>query len=122
MNRDVNAMAQLIAEHELQLARQHHQAGRLPLAEQIYRRILSEHRDHPEALHLLGVIAFQAGRPDTAIQLIQRAIAARQRKRDNRENGTGPITLILFLSCAARDRGPGRGDGAVRASTRMNAP
>ena len=45
---------------------QHHQAGRLELAEEIYRRILAVEPNHPDALHLLGVVAHQAGKHDGA--------------------------------------------------------
>ena len=36
------------------LALQHHQAGRLEAAEQIYRRILNAVPDHADALHAIG--------------------------------------------------------------------
>ncbi|MSU65632.1 MAG: tetratricopeptide repeat protein [Opitutus sp.] len=55
----------------------HHQAGRLPQAEGLYRQILAEQPDHREARHLLGVVAHQVGRNDVAIELIQQAIALR---------------------------------------------
>jgi protein O-GlcNAc transferase len=58
----------------IQIAMQHHQAGRLGEAENIYRQILSGHPDHFDALHLLGTLAIQAGRPDEAVELIGRAI------------------------------------------------
>jgi len=54
---------------------QHHQAGRLREAEQLYRQILALHPEHINALHLLGVIAHQAGHNDAAVDLIRRAIA-----------------------------------------------
>jgi protein O-GlcNAc transferase len=52
----------------------HHQAGRLAEAEASYRRVLATEPDHPDALHLLGAIAQQAGRHDLAVDLIRRAI------------------------------------------------
>jgi predicted O-linked N-acetylglucosamine transferase (SPINDLY family) len=60
----------------LQVALGHHQAGRLAEAEALYRQVLDRAPDHPDALHFLGVLAGQAGRPDRAIALIGRAIAA----------------------------------------------
>jgi protein O-GlcNAc transferase len=57
------------------IAIQHHQAGRLPAAEQIYRQILAVQPNHADALHLLGVIASQTGKPATAVECIERAIA-----------------------------------------------
>ena len=41
----------------LTIAIRHHQAGRLQAAAQIYRQILAVEPNHPEACHLLGVVA-----------------------------------------------------------------
>ena len=60
----------------LAIAIQHHQAGRLRTAEQIYRQILQAQPDHADAMHLLGVIAHQAGKHAIAVQYITRAIQA----------------------------------------------
>jgi tetratricopeptide (TPR) repeat protein len=46
----------------LQQALQHHQANRLPQAEESYLQVLSVQPDHPEALHRLGLLAQQMGR------------------------------------------------------------
>lgn len=59
----------------IKLGMQHHQAGQFAQAESIYRQILAAQPNHAEALHLLGLIAQQANRPDTAAELISRAIA-----------------------------------------------
>jgi protein O-GlcNAc transferase len=56
-------------------ALQHHRAGRLHDAEALYRRILATQSNHPDSLHMLGVIAHQTGQPQLAIELIRRAIA-----------------------------------------------
>ena len=45
----------------LEKARVHHTAGQLAEAEVLYREILEFSPDHPDALHLLGVIAYQVG-------------------------------------------------------------
>jgi predicted O-linked N-acetylglucosamine transferase (SPINDLY family) len=58
----------------LQVAFQHHQAGRLDLAEEIYRRVLAVEPNHADAWHLLGAAALQRGRPQIAEAHIQRAI------------------------------------------------
>lgn len=55
-------------------ALKHHQAGRLPEAEQLYRQVLEAVPAHADALHLSGVIAHQAGRHAEAVALIQQAI------------------------------------------------
>ena len=70
-------MAQLTIRQAFDLALQHHQAGRLPQAEQFYRQILAEQPEHADALHYLGVIAHQAGRNDIAMDLIRRALSIR---------------------------------------------
>ena len=54
-----------------------HRAGRYHEAEKIYRRILATDPDQPDALHLLGLLAQEARRPDDAVQLIRRAIELR---------------------------------------------
>jgi Flp pilus assembly protein TadD len=58
----------------LAIAVQHHQAGDLQAAERIYKGILDIDPDHADALHLLGVVAFQSGDLDRAMQCICRAI------------------------------------------------
>ena len=63
----------------LAAAVKHHEAGRLGEAERIYRAILRADPNHPDALHLLGVIAHQSGKHEAAIELIARAV---ERKGD----------------------------------------
>jgi tetratricopeptide (TPR) repeat protein len=58
----------------LAIATQHHQAGRLQAAEQIYRQILQAEPSHADAWHLLGLAASQQGRYEVAIECIGRAI------------------------------------------------
>ena len=60
----------------IQAALEHHQAGRLPQAEAIFQQILLVEPNHPDALHFLGVIAFQGGKKDVAVKLISKAINA----------------------------------------------
>ncbi len=55
-------------------ALQHHLAGRLPDAEALYRQALVEQPDHPDALHLLGFVAYQCGRHQQAAELISAAL------------------------------------------------
>jgi tetratricopeptide (TPR) repeat protein len=59
----------------LTIAIQHHQAGRLQAAEQLYRQILAVEPRFADAWHLLGVIAHQVGKHEIAVQYIGRAIA-----------------------------------------------
>jgi protein O-GlcNAc transferase len=55
----------------------HHQAGRVRDAEPLYRQVLSLEPDHPDALHLLGLICQQTGRAREGAGLIRRAVAMR---------------------------------------------
>jgi len=59
----------------LAIALQHHQAGRLQAAEQLYRQILADQPNQIEAIHLLGVLAHQVGKHAIAVKYIERAIA-----------------------------------------------
>ena len=59
----------------LQLAVQHHQAGRLDNAEAAYRQILEFEPNNANALHLLGLIAHQSGEHLRAASLIRRALS-----------------------------------------------
>ena len=61
----------------LEKAVEHHRRGALDAATQLYRLVLQVHPDHPEALHLLGVVRQQQGKPQEAIRLIHRALAIR---------------------------------------------
>jgi tetratricopeptide (TPR) repeat protein len=65
----------LTLQNALDLAMQHHTAGRLPLAERIYQQILQGDPNQPVALHLLGVIAHQAGKHNIAVDLITKSLA-----------------------------------------------
>lgn len=58
----------------IDLAIEHHQAGRLAEAEREYRELLRINPRDRDALHLLGVVAHQSGRQEDAIRLIQQAI------------------------------------------------
>jgi len=53
----------------------HHRAGQLAEAESIYRQILALQPQHADALHLAGVVAYQTGRHDAAVELIRAAIS-----------------------------------------------
>ena len=51
-----------------------HQAGQLAEAERLYRQVLAVDANHADALHLLGVIAYQVKQHDIAVELIGKAI------------------------------------------------
>ena len=70
------------------------QQGQLRKAEEIYRQILQIDPENSDALHLLGTIAFQAGKPADAVSLIQRAIALNP-KNPHFYNNCGPALRML---------------------------
>ena len=65
---------QVNVERGLQKAIDFHQAGKLQQAELVCQQILQIHPQHANALHLLGVIAYQVENLETAIDLIEQAI------------------------------------------------
>ncbi len=65
----------LTLDQAIEAAAAHHRAGRTAEAEWLYRAVLRGHPDHPDANHLLGVIAHHSGRLDLAVILIGKAIA-----------------------------------------------
>jgi tetratricopeptide (TPR) repeat protein len=64
---------------QLQHAARLHQAQQFEAAEAAYRALLAAEPNHPEALHLLGMVAQQTKRPDQAEKLVSRAVALRPR-------------------------------------------
>jgi predicted O-linked N-acetylglucosamine transferase (SPINDLY family) len=64
----------------------YNQAGQLAEAEAIYRQILAKQPDNADALHMLGTVAPQTGRPDLAIQLIARATGINPNVADYHNN------------------------------------
>ena len=64
----------------------HHQAGRLREAETLCRQILEANPDHPDALHLRGVLALQAGHGDEAIRFIERSVELNPNNADALNN------------------------------------
>jgi tetratricopeptide (TPR) repeat protein len=62
---------------ELSIGLERHQRGLLDEAARRYRAVLAANPDHPDALHLLGVVAHQSGDPARAVGLIERAVALR---------------------------------------------
>jgi len=58
-------------------ALQQHQRGRLAEAERGYREILQRDPSHSDALHFLGVVAFQTGNLEPALELVRRSVAMR---------------------------------------------
>jgi protein O-GlcNAc transferase len=76
----------MTADATLQQAMQYHQAGALAQAEYLYRQILQSNPRDADVLHLLGVMAFQVGRPETALPYFQQAIASSPEKANFHSN------------------------------------
>jgi protein O-GlcNAc transferase len=70
----------------LQLAVEHHQAGRLLEADAVCQQILQMSPKHPDALHLLGMIAHQIGMHDVAETLLSDALASAPQFADGHNN------------------------------------
>lgn len=59
----------------ISLAVEHQNAGRLQEAENIYNQVLKAIPDHPIVTQLLGVLAYQVGKVELAVDYISKAIA-----------------------------------------------
>lgn len=68
--------ANLSIEQAIQLAGQFQAGGRLEQAEQVLRHILKIDPKHAHALHLLGVVTYQAGQTILAMDLMRQAIVS----------------------------------------------
>ena len=56
------------------MANSYYQSGHIKLAENVYNKILEIDPEHPDALHMAGVIARQNGKYDLAASFIKSAI------------------------------------------------
>jgi predicted O-linked N-acetylglucosamine transferase (SPINDLY family) len=70
----------------LTTAVQHHRAGRLEEAEQIYRQILQIDPGQADALHLLGLVVSQRGDDVRAIEYIEQAIRSNEQQASFHSN------------------------------------
>jgi predicted O-linked N-acetylglucosamine transferase (SPINDLY family) len=61
-------------EQQLESGLSHHRAGRLAEAEKMYRQVLAQQPNHPDALHLLGLVAVESRRWDAAVDWLRRAV------------------------------------------------
>ena len=94
---------------QFKLAIEHHQAGRLEEAERICKRILELQPNNADAMHMLGVIAFQIGGSKVAIQLIGKAIL------------TGPVKESYFINLGEALRAEGKWQEAIDCYRRLLA-
>ena len=61
----------------LQLAVEHHQAGQMAEAEQLYRGILNAEPEQPQANHNLGLLLLQMAQPAAGLPYLEAALAAK---------------------------------------------
>jgi len=70
----------------------------LARAEQIYRRVLAEHPDHPIALHKLAIIQDKRGQTATSLQTLRSAIAAAPARQHSRRQMDVALSKQLLIS------------------------
>jgi len=66
----------MTTDHLLEEATDRHRAGDLVAARQLYAHILRDAPNHAVALFRHGLLELQSGRPETALSLLERAVAA----------------------------------------------
>jgi tetratricopeptide (TPR) repeat protein len=79
-----------------------HRSGRLADAEKIYHQVLAAAPGHADSLHMLGVLASQAGQPETALSWIDRAIALRPSAAIFHVNRAASLLALRQLDAAQR--------------------
>src|SRR5688572_232278 len=87
----------------LQAGLKHHRAGRLDQAEAAYRSVLKRYPQHPDAIHLIGMVEYARGHLDRALELVDRAIAL------------APKQAAMHCNRGALLRELGRGEEAIEA-------
>ncbi|MGD0389326.1 MAG: tetratricopeptide repeat protein [Tepidisphaeraceae bacterium] len=97
------AQAARNVQRSIEAALRHHQAGQLADAEKIYRQVLTDLPDHPDVLHLLGMLSGQAGKAEAGVELVWRAI------------GIKPNSAFYYDSLAKLLKSIGKIDEAVAA-------
>ncbi len=71
-----------------------HQSGRLDRAAVLYEKVLRKQPDHPDALHLLGLVADTAGDHERALDLMTRAVTVNDENAAY-HNSRGTVFLAL---------------------------
>jgi len=94
----------------LDQGKRHHQAGQLAEAERNYQLALNMVPGHPEALHLLGLLAYRVGSYDQAIELITHAI-----------EGT-PSSPLYWFNLGVVTQRAGKAEEAIHAYERAIPP
>jgi protein O-GlcNAc transferase len=79
-------MTAVLIDLKIRQAVEHHRAGQLAEAETLYRQALAMQPNHPDILHLLGVLVAQRGQPEAGLELLRRAVALNPRSADFHAN------------------------------------
>jgi protein O-GlcNAc transferase len=79
-------MIELSTNQAFDAAVQFHRDGKTADAEALYRQVLAQEPRHDQAMHLLGLLASQAGRQEEALELIERALALNPLSAEYRTN------------------------------------
>ena len=78
----------------MQAAVAQHNAGQLAQAEATCRQVLQINAAHPDALNLMGLIAYQTGHVEEAANLIRQAISVNKRVADYHNNLGNIVTAL----------------------------
>ena len=98
--------APMTLKQAFEIAMRLHREGRLPEADHIYRQILAQEPDDPDALQLRGLIAHDEGRHAEAVEFIQRAISL------------NPSVAAYHNNLGIALRGAGQPDAAIESYRR----
>jgi protein O-GlcNAc transferase len=98
----MSAQAPITVSQAIAIALEHHRAGRLAEAENIYRQVISADPTNFDAHHLLGVTSLQSGRPAEALRHIKDAIAVND-GHSSAYNNLGEVYRALGDLQAARN-------------------
>jgi tetratricopeptide (TPR) repeat protein len=90
-----NRKSALNLSEELGKAIKLHQNGNLPQAKSLYKKIIRHSPNHPDALHMLGILYTQTGKLDTAVDLMRKSI----------KNAPGRPDYLFNLARAYHDLG-----------------
>jgi predicted O-linked N-acetylglucosamine transferase (SPINDLY family) len=81
-------------ENAFAAAQQKYQSGNLADAADLYQSVLEIDPRHPDALHMLGVVAYQLGQPEAVAALLQQAVSVKQPFAEA-ESNLGTVLLEL---------------------------